>query len=447
MTAAGIYVFLSNWCSGTVVVIDTITNRVVKNISGVGVQPGAIGTSADGSSVYVTNCGSGPTPDNLSIISVVSLTITHVFHGVGGCSEKMGVAPNGTVVWLPNAVGVGEVSLTTGAILTTVTTTGGAKNELAITPDGSYLYAATTYTANISAINTATLTASNYRVTGASIGALTTSANGSYVYLADTGFNVSNAGFDTWSTTTHGLVHWINSTNFTGAQGMVRNPNGSYVVESNCGQPTDINVVNVLMNKVVESATLGHYGYDCAPRDAITLNGSFVYTIVGRNNLAAFVAVTQLSNPIDTTLYVSWKFPAGTLISGHVYVYDANCNNPLRTIALAASTEITVVTGLKPGTKYGFEVTANTSAGESTRSYCIGATTLGGSVTPGPSPKPAPGPTPPGPVIPATVIVTFLGLAVWQWFTVTMIVGLLLLLVSWARSRDRGGRSFRRGGD
>ena len=121
--------------SNTVSVINTATNTVVATIP-VGIVPGLLAVSPDGTRVYVPNQGS----DTVSVINTATNTVVATIPA-GSQPVGAGVSPDGARVYVTNtnANTVSVINTATNTVITTIPV-GTAPTGVAVTPDGTRAY-------------------------------------------------------------------------------------------------------------------------------------------------------------------------------------------------------------------------------------------------------------------------------------------------------------------
>ncbi len=159
ITQDGAYAYVSNGLSNTVSVIDTTTNTIVSTIS-VGSGPEHLAISPDGNFVYVSDYSGS----SVSVIDTASKTVANTIEVT---TQPRGIVttPDGRFVYV--AVGtyytgysISVIDTTSDAVAATVPETldAGPRAELAITPDGAYIYVSNSAAPSVSVIATATNT-------------------------------------------------------------------------------------------------------------------------------------------------------------------------------------------------------------------------------------------------------------------------------------------------
>ena len=104
-TPATVDAYITNSGDGTVSVIDTTTNTVVKTIP-VGSKPFGVAVTPDGSKIYIANSGD----DTVSVINTATNTVIGSAIAVGTDPVGVAVTPDGKTVYVTNQ-GDGTVSV------------------------------------------------------------------------------------------------------------------------------------------------------------------------------------------------------------------------------------------------------------------------------------------------------------------------------------------------
>ena len=94
VVAQGPYAYISNSFNNTISVIDTQTNTVTATIP-VGISPGGVAISPDGTRIYVTHYVNG----NISVIDATTNTVTAIVH-VGINPGGVAVSPDGSRIYV-----------------------------------------------------------------------------------------------------------------------------------------------------------------------------------------------------------------------------------------------------------------------------------------------------------------------------------------------------------
>lgn len=162
ITPDGAYVYVANYVdgnpgTGTVSIIRTSTNTVVKTIMGFS-GPFTIAITPDGSKAYVANFGSNnfdPCGTTVSVIDIRSNTVTNTIP-LGLQPSGLAITPDGSSVYVTiyNTLYLGPgytlltafqgtvrvINTQNQQLLAPVLFTGGSPSTIAITPDGTRAY-------------------------------------------------------------------------------------------------------------------------------------------------------------------------------------------------------------------------------------------------------------------------------------------------------------------
>jgi YVTN family beta-propeller protein len=130
ITANGAEVYVSNYGSNTVSVIDTTTNKVSRTLQ-VGLQPSGLAMTPDGSRVYV-----GQNDGKISVIDVRTKALDAV--DAPGKVSDLAMTPAGRLYVAMACAGLGAIDVGTNTIRKL--TPDGCAMGLAVTPDGRFLY-------------------------------------------------------------------------------------------------------------------------------------------------------------------------------------------------------------------------------------------------------------------------------------------------------------------
>ncbi|WP_255286754.1 MULTISPECIES: YncE family protein [unclassified Bacillus (in: firmicutes)] len=149
----GARVYVTNFNSGTVSVIDTATNTVTATIT-VGAYPDDIAFKPDGTRAYVVNYGS----NSVSVIDTSTNRVVAIIP-VGMVPYAVDITPDGTRGYVTNGGGntVSVFSTSTNKVIATIPVTTDP-NGISITPDGTKAYVTHTLDSLVSVIDTATNT-------------------------------------------------------------------------------------------------------------------------------------------------------------------------------------------------------------------------------------------------------------------------------------------------
>ncbi|HEY4587155.1 MAG TPA: IPTL-CTERM sorting domain-containing protein [Brevundimonas sp.] len=144
----GARLYVADWISGNISVIDTSTNTVTATITGM-VSPNDIAVSPEGARAYVT----GYNTTTLYVIDTGSNAVTPV--AIPGQPTGVAVTPDGAYVYVTNRANVIVVDTATNTIGDTI---GGLSNpsEIGLTPTGHRAYVTNPSSSVVTVIDTAT---------------------------------------------------------------------------------------------------------------------------------------------------------------------------------------------------------------------------------------------------------------------------------------------------
>jgi len=319
------YAYVPNYNSGTVSVIDNISNTTVATVP-VGTSPTVAAVSPYGASVYVTNQGSG----NVSVIDVLSSTVASTIP-VGSGPSGVAFTPNGTSAYVTNinSTTVSVIDVLSRTVVATVPVDS-RPTAVAITPDGASAYVTNQLTNTVSVIDTAT----NTVVATVPVGALpflgiAIHPDGSSVYVANfSGGTVSVIDVATNTVTTTVPVG-------ASPTGVAITPDGASIYVTNQGS-SNVSVIEQSSNTVVATIPVGSLPF------AISIDPSGASAYVA-NAGANSVSVIDVSTGIVTASIPVGNFPAGVAITpctatesgcleinNSAPIADAGADQPLR---------------------------------------------------------------------------------------------------------------------
>jgi YVTN family beta-propeller protein len=245
----GTQAFIANNGSGTVSVLNTISDAIVATVA-VGTNPSAVAVSPNGLYVVVASNYSG----TVSIISAATDTVVGgpISVGTGPSAIATGIVsavPTAFVVSNTSVTPIDLTTLTAGSAITLPSTTVGSKSVTpqgrgaALTPDGSTLYVADFASGEVDAINTSTKTVTQIAV-GTDSGsepiavAVGTEGSTTFAYVADFGSGLVSVIKEGATTDTNISLDNAGA----GPDGIAVTPSGASVVavEANTGLVVNI---------------------------------------------------------------------------------------------------------------------------------------------------------------------------------------------------------------
>lgn len=177
----GNHVYVANYSSNTVSVVNTANNAVLATIN-VGTNPWGVSVSADGSKVFVSNQGS----NNVSVISTATNTVVATIP-VGVSPEGIVATPDGSKVYVTSLIGnsVSVIDVASNSVIAAIPV-GSNPIGIAVSPDGSKVFVANNVDYNVTVISTATNTATGLISISDRPFMVLVSTDGSRLYIACT---------------------------------------------------------------------------------------------------------------------------------------------------------------------------------------------------------------------------------------------------------------------
>lgn len=305
INAAGTKVYVANYNTNNVSVINTSTNTVSATIT-VGTGPRKVAVSPDGAKVYVTNSTAG----TVSVITTSTNTVTATVT-VGANPRGIAVSPDGAKVYVcnrgasDNGTTVSVIATSTNTVTATITV-GTAPTDVVFLPDGSKAYVTSIVSNTISVITVSTnAVASTITDVGPGICAITATPDGSKIYATVIGSSSDGNLLRVIDTTTDAVSDTVEVG--INPQGIAVTPDGTKVYVTSYGTTingTTVSVVNVASGQVVNTLT----GLAAPHGIAIGNKSLYVANVNGDNvsciRLGRFiaVAVTGTGNRVMTSL-------------------------------------------------------------------------------------------------------------------------------------------------
>jgi len=325
------YMYVTNYGSGTVSVINTSTNTVVNTIT-VGTRPYGVAITPNGLYAYVANVGSG----TVSVINTSTNTVVDTIT-VGGSPLGVAITPNGLYAYVTHGGGtVSVINTATNTVVNTISV-GSSPWAVAITPNGLYAYVANAASNTISVIDTSTNTVVDTISVGSNSFDIKITPDGKYAYLPYYGGN-SVLVVDTATNT---VVDTI--TVGTQPYNIAITPNGLYAYVTNLGS-SNVSVINTATNTVVNTISVGASPWGIA----ITPNGLYAYvTNLGSSNVSV---INTATNTVVDTIPVVGKafivastpyFYTATGIAPYLSGFQQNTATPQTTLAGSTAGSIT----------------------------------------------------------------------------------------------------------
>jgi len=294
------YVYVANYSSNTVSVINITNNQVVKTIA-VGTNPFAVAVDQAGKFAYVTNYDS-------SSVSVISTSTNAVLATIAVGSKPDGIvlAQSGKTAYVANQASNSVSIINTGTRKVTATVTVQSVPEgLAILSNGTFVYAANFGSNSVSVISTLT----NSVVANISVGtgpiAIATSPDGSTAFVT----NYNSSTVSVIRTADNSVVNTINVS--SGPYGDSVSPDGHwlYVASSNV-----VSVVDTSTQTVTATIATGG-GEHTFP--AFTQDSAFAY--VSNPGSTTVTVINTATQTVSYTIAVGSE-PVGVAVMGTMKV-------------------------------------------------------------------------------------------------------------------------------
>jgi YVTN family beta-propeller protein len=241
----GPYAYVTNYGSGTVNVISTVSNAVVKTIN-VGTNPNGVAFNPNGTVAYVTNYGSG----TVNVISVGSNSVINTIT-VGTNPASVVFNPMGTLAYVTN-YGSNSVNVISVASNTVVNTISVGNNPYGIifNPQGTLLYVTGYSSGTVNVISVATNSIVNTIIVGSHPYYSAINPQGTLMYVTNYGSGTVNI----INTATDKIVNTI--TVGTNPKYVAFNPAGTIAYVANYGSNT-LSIIDILTSLTVNTVKVG----------------------------------------------------------------------------------------------------------------------------------------------------------------------------------------------
>ncbi|MEU1403511.1 serine/threonine-protein kinase [Streptomyces sp. NPDC005728] len=239
-------VYVANFASGSVSVIDVATNRTVGDPIPVGDTPEGVDVSPDGRKVYVTNNSSAS-------VSVIDATRNRTVGSpipVGDTPEGVDVSPDGRKVYVANgsSSSVSVIDTATNQTVGDPVSVGLFPQGVAVSPDGRRVYVTSLGSGSVSVIDTGTnrTVGSPIRV-GSRPSGIAVSPNGNHAYVTNSGSD-SVSVIDTATNRTVGSPIPVGSR----PSRITVSPNGNHAYVTN-STSSSVSAIDTATNQTVGS--------------------------------------------------------------------------------------------------------------------------------------------------------------------------------------------------
>jgi YVTN family beta-propeller protein len=178
--------YVTNYSSSTVSVINTATNTVIGTPIPVGISPSGLAVSPDGTRIYVAN--NATSAGTVSVINTATNTVIGTPIPVGTNPGGVAVSPDGTRVYVTNqgSNNVSVINTATNTVIGAPIAVGFLPTGVAVTPDGNRVYVTNENSGTVSVIDTATNSVIGPPISGVlEPEDVAISPDGSLAYVAD----------------------------------------------------------------------------------------------------------------------------------------------------------------------------------------------------------------------------------------------------------------------
>jgi YVTN family beta-propeller protein len=298
----GTKVYVTNWDSNSVSVIDTVTNKVIAT-EPVGKGPNGVAVTPDGSKVYVANSGEYSS----GYVSVIDTATDNITANVPVGREPIGVAitPDGSKVYVTNFYSNNVFVIDTSNDNVTATVpVGNSPFGVAVTPYGTAVYVANEGSGSVSVIDT-----SNDNVTATVPVEGSPSAFGQFI---------GSPFLITWNNP----ADIVYGTALSGTQlNAIASVPGNFTYTPSIGTILNIGTQQTL-NAIFTPDDTANYAITAANVSINVLNPIRTTPTINWNNPADVVYGTPLNNiQLDAT--VSDPFSGNTISGSFVYTPEA----------------------------------------------------------------------------------------------------------------------------
>ena len=245
ITPDGAFAYVANYYDNTVSVIATATATVVATVP-VGANPSGVAVTPDGKLAYVTDYGA----NRVSVITTADNKVAATIL-VGDGPLRVAITPDGTAVYIANypANTISVISTSSNAVTATIPI--GNPYDLAISPDGSRLYATRNYVgfnASMSVIDTATNTIKSTLGLQTYPFGIALSADEAFAYITEAG------QMDIVETATNSVLMTIPLG--PNENGVTLTPDGAFLYVANTGN-NSVSVISTADNSLKSTIPVG----------------------------------------------------------------------------------------------------------------------------------------------------------------------------------------------
>lgn len=264
VTPNGRFAYVVNQLGNTVSVISAVTNTVVATVP-VAVFPGDIAITPNSAFAYVTSSPS----DSISVIDTATNTVVNTIPAMS--PTTLTLAPSGDLAYMTHGVfvnGVTVLNIATNSVVANIPVPADTAIEVAVTPNGAFVYATclsfATRSSKLAVIDTATNTVvAIVPLPGTFAPGVAITPNGAFAYVANNGGGVCCDGgrlpssvsvIDTATNTEVANVPFGSSSPF----GVAVTPDGAFVYVTDLSD-NSVKVISTAFNSVVQIVPVGNF--------------------------------------------------------------------------------------------------------------------------------------------------------------------------------------------
>lgn len=279
--AAGLYGYVANVDSNSVLVIDAANHAVIATVR-VGASPFGVAATPDGRFVYVTNSGA----NSVSVINTVNNTVVATVP-VGAVPLGIAVTPDSRFAYVLGA-GDGNVyviATATNTVTASAPVSTGMPSAIAFAPDGAAGYVANAGLNTVSVLDTATNGVTATAPVGEFPFDIAVAPDGRFAYTANLGAAADAVSVIDTATRTAIASIALDE----GSQGIALAPDGRFAYVTH-GDSGIVSVLDTATNTRVASVPVGLSPF----RVAVSQDGQFAYvTNQGSANVSVIDAATN----------------------------------------------------------------------------------------------------------------------------------------------------------
>ncbi|MBI1818052.1 MAG: DUF4215 domain-containing protein [Deltaproteobacteria bacterium] len=320
--------YVTNGQSGTVSVINTMTNSVVATVT-VGSNPEGVAVGPNAALVYVANQVSA----GMSVINT-STNFLAATVGFGNGSHMVAITPDGARAYVTTtSSGVFVLDTATNGVV--ATTPVFPMYDIAITPDGAsaYVTEGTSGFSNVRVVDTASNTVTATIPAGVDVVGIAISPDGSRAYATNANAAATVTVIDTGTKSVVGTIP-------VGVDplGVAFSPNGAIAYVANGQSSGTVSVIDTAASTVIATIPVGQYPAFVA----FTPDGSAAYVT---NRVSDTVSVVDTAtNTVSATIPVG-SFPLGVAVAAVCVRADATVTPTEPTATLALTPTVTATGG------------------------------------------------------------------------------------------------------